>query len=386
MAVNGLTSIPQNVVLSTGNGQNYLTWDEVLGATGYTVQRSTTGLVGSFADLATTVAVNNYLDTTCVSGIQYWYQVASNNASGTSDFANIGTNELPLTITPCLPGQINLGYLRYMSKLRADKLFSEFLTVDEWNFNINQSMKRLYDLLITKFGDKYFLAPPLQIPTAQFTVSQGMAFVQLPEGSLYSKAPAFYKVAGVDVSVNPGNGQWFSLPRFNWIDRNRYSTLQLSGTVQSIYGLAYCEFGNNLWFIPQPQASLYVQLWYVPVVTEMLKDTDMMPFSISGWSELVIVDAAIKALVKEESYEQAGAMINERTELIARIQETAANRDVGQPNTVSNTRARVGDVNFGSFGGFGTSGFGGGFGWGGGISLELMAVISILATIIGMVL
>lgn len=364
MSINALTSIPQNVVLTTGNGQNYLSWTEVVGATGYTVNRSTTGLVASFTLLSTS-AVNNFLDTTCTPGIQYWYQVASNNSGGTSSFNSVGVNGLPLTITPCLSGQINLGYLRYQSKLKADKLYSQFLTDDEWNFNINQSAFRLYDLLITKFGDKYFLAPPIQIPTSLFTVSQGMAYVNIPDGALFSKAPALYKLAGVDVSVNPSNGQWFTLPKFNWIDRNRYSTLQLSGTVQSIYGLAYCDFGNKIYFIPQPQASLYVQLWYVPMMQQMLLDTDMLMFSISGWSELVMTDAAIKALVKEESYDQAAVLIGEREGLLERIETTAANRDVGQPNTVSNTRSRCGDQNFGSFGGFGTSGFGGGFGWGG---------------------
>lgn len=359
MSINALTSVPQNIVLTTGNGQNYLAWQQVLGTvTGYTVQRSTTGLIGSFTNLATP-AVNNYLDTGVTPGIQYWYQVASNNSGGTSNFNTIGTNGLPLTITPCLPGQINLGYLRYFSQLKADKLNSEFLTVDEWNFNINQSAFRLYDLLVTKFGDKYFLAPPLTFNT------NGTAVYPLPNGSNYSNAPALFKLAGVDAGINASNNQWFSLPKFNWIDRNRYATLQLAGTVQSIYGLAYCDFGNNLYLIPMPTSAQAIQLWYVPTMLQMLLDTDMLPFSISGWSELVIVDAAIKALIKEESFEQAGALIGERTELLERIETTAANRDVGQPGTVSNTRARVGDQNFGSFGGFGSSGFGGGFGWGG---------------------
>lgn len=359
MAINALSSIPQNLVLTTGNGQNYLIWNQVVGATGYTVQRSITGLVGSFSTIAGSVAVTNYLDTGVTPGIQYWYQVASNNLTGTSNFATEGTNGLPLTIVPCLPGQINLGYLRYMSKLRADKLNSPFLTDDEWNFNINQSSNRLYDLLITKFGDKYFLAPPLQFQT------NGTANYLLPDGALYSNAPALYKLAGVDVGINASNNEWFTLPKFNWIDRNRDSTLQLAGTVQSIYGLAYCDFGNTLFFIPLPTNAQEIQLWYIPVLTQMLQDTDMMPFSISGWSELVIVDAAIKALVKEESYDQAKALGEERDALIERIETTAANRDVGQPNTVSNTRARAGDQNFGSFGGFGSSGFGNGFGWGG---------------------
>jgi len=254
-----------------------------------------------------------------------------------------------------------------MSKLKADKLYSQFLTDDEWNFNINQSAKRLYDLLVQKYGEKYFFAPPLQVPTSQFnlTQAQGLAFAPLPDGNLYNGAPAFYKLSGVDVSINPGNGQWFPLPKFNWIDRYKYATLQLSGTTQSTYGLAYCDNGSNCWFIPQPQANLYVQFWYVPVVADLLKDTDMLSYSISGWSELVIVDAAIKALMKEESFDQAGALIGERSELIQRIETTAANRDVGQPNTVSNTRARVGDPNFGNFGNFGNGGFGSGS-WGGG--------------------
>lgn len=353
-----LSAIPSQIYITTGNGQVSLNWAQVSGATGYLVQRSLTGILGSFTDLATPT-INNYVDTSVLVGVQYWYQVASVSIAGTSGFNAIGTNNLPLTIVPCLPGQINLGYLRYQSKLRADKLQSQFLTDDEWNFNINQSANKLYDVLITKFGDKYFLAPPIQFNT------NGTAVYPLPNGALYSGAPALYKLAGVDVGINATNNEWFTLPKFNWIDRNRYSTLQLAGTVQSIYGLAYCDFGNNLYFIPLPTNAQTIQLWYIPILSQMLQDTDMMPFSISGWSELVIVDAGIKALIKEESFDQAQILIGERNDLMERIETTAANRDVGQPNTVSNTRARCGDQNFGSFGGFGSSGFGNGFGWGG---------------------
>src|SRR5258706_15793608 len=129
-----LSALPQQIVLTTGNGQNYLTWAEVAGATNYVVQRSLSGLLGSFSTISSPVN-NNYLDTAVTSGIQYWYQVSSVGSYGTSGFSSTGTNNLPLTITPCLPGQINLGYLRYESKLRADKLHSQFLTTDEWNFN-----------------------------------------------------------------------------------------------------------------------------------------------------------------------------------------------------------------------------------------------------------
>lgn len=357
MSVNALTSVPQNVVLTTGNGQNLLSWDQVIGATGYSIQRSLTGLANSYVDLATSLT-NNFVDTSVVAQTQYWYQVASTNVSGTSSFNPLGTNRLPLSITPCLPGQINLGFLRYHARVKADMLFSQFLTDDVWNFNINQSANKLYDLLVTKYGEKYFLAPFLVIP------SNGGSDYPFPDGALYSKAPALYKLYGLDVAVgSPANGQWFSLPNFNWSDRNKYSTLQLAGTVQSVYGLQYCNLGTSFHVIPMPNGGQTFRLQYVPILQQMLLDTDMMPFSISGWSELVIVDAAIKALIKEESYDQAEELKAERADLMDRIQESAANRDVGQPNTVSNTRANIGDPNFGTIlGGWGSGG-GGGSGW-----------------------
>ncbi len=347
-----IAAIPYLPVLQTGNGQNLLTWTIVSGATSYGVQRSTDGV--SWTTVGTP-AGNSYTDVAVSIGTNYFYQVASITSGGTSAYAP----SFPPSITPCLPGQINLGYLRYMAQLKADKLHSEYLTKDEWNFNINQSATELYDILITKFGDQYFLASPVQFNT------NGTATYPLPDGALYTKAPALYKLAGVDVGINASNNQWFTLPRFNWIDRNRYATLQLSGTVNSIWGLAYCPFGNTLYFIPSPQSAQVIQLWYVPMLAQMLVDTDMMPFSISGWSEYVIVDAAMKAMQKEESTEKWSSLMQSKTALLERIETTAANRDVGQSNTVSNTRARCGDQNFGSFGGFGTSGFGGGFGWGG---------------------
>ena len=360
-----ISAIPQNIVCNTGNAQVYLLWQQVAGATSYIVQRSTSGILGTYSNVGTPT-VNNYLDTTVIAGTQYWYQIASVSAGGTSGYNGTGTNNLPLQAVPCLPGQINLGYLRYQSRLAADKLLSQFLTDDEWNFNINQSATRLYDLLVRKYGEKYFLAPPLVITSTSVVLTQGsLAFFPNPNGSLYNNAPSLYKLAGVDASsgtaTNANQNSWFTLPLFNWIDRDRYNTLQLAGSVTSLFGLAYCPNGNNIYLIPYPTNAQSLQIWYVPMLTQMLKDTDMMPFSISGWSQLVIVDAAIKALIKEESFDQAQKLIDERTMLINDIEQTAPNRDVGQPNTVSNTRSNSGDPNFGSSFGFG---FGSGFGWG----------------------
>ncbi len=345
MAIPG---IPFNIVLQTGNAQNFLSWPIVAGATTYTVQRSVDGVTFSTVG---SPAVNGYLDASVSPGTAYYYQIASTNSSGTSGFAA----SYPTNIVPCSPGQINLGYLRYLSQLRADKLNSDFLTIDEWNSNINQSAFELYDILVTKFGDDYFLANPVTFSTT------GAKNYPLPDGVTTiggSVPPALYKLIGVDCGVAVGNNAWVTLPRYNWIDRNRFIYPQLQANALGVFNLSYRQMGNELYFIPNPSAGQYIQLWYVPQMTQLLQDTDMLPFSISGWSELVIVDAAIKALIKEESFDQANVLAARKSELLLRIETTAANRDVGQPNTISDTRGNTGFYDGGGFGGNG-SGMGG---------------------------
>lgn len=344
--------IPTSVVLQTGNAKSLVTWDNIPGATSYAIQRSTNGV--TFSGLGTST-VNSYTDSAVTVGLTYFYQIASVNADGTSAYSAC----YPASITPCLPGQINLGYLRYMSQLRADKLNSQYLTTDEWNFNINQSANELYDILVDKYGEDYFFAPPLHVSLT------GAVSYDIPDGSNYSGAPALYKLNGIDSNVSGGatgpNAGWVPLSRSNWSDRDRYTTWPgQAGALNNIYQMSYRQMGNQLYLFPANQ-NMLIQIWYVPILTQMLQDFDMLPFSISGWSEFVIVDAAMKAMIKEESLEKWNALAAMKAGLIERIETTAANRDVGQPNTVSNVRATMGDPGFSSWGnGFGGGGFGGG--------------------------
>lgn len=346
-----IAGIPSNIILQTGNGKNLISWDLVVGATSYSIQRGVDGL--TFTTIGASLSIT-YVDSSVSVGTNYYYQVASVNSDGTSSYAA----SYPTAITPCLPGQINLGYLRYMAQLAADKLNSEYLTTDEWNFNINQSANMLYDLLVDKYGEDYFFAPPLLIPLV------GAQSYPIPDGSLYSAAPALYKLNGIDANVSGAalgpNAGWIPLARSNWSDRDRYTTWPgQAGVLNNIYQMFYRQMGNQLFLFPM-NTNMLIQVWYVPILTQMLQDTDMLPFSISGWSELVIVDAAMKAMRKEESLEKWNALQADRSMLIERIEVTASNRDVGQPNTISNVRATMGDPGFSSWGsGFGGGGFGG---------------------------
>jgi len=57
----------------------------------------------------------------------------------------------------------------------------------------------------------------------------------------------------------------------------------------------------------------------------------------NGWSEYVIIDAAIKCLVKEESDVQV--LIMEKQQVLARIEAMASNRDAGDPERVTDVHA-----------------------------------------------
>ena len=335
-----LSANPINVVLQTGNGQNLLTWNNVTGALAYLINRSNDGVSWESYDTATT---NLYVDTAVVLGTQYFYQVASNSSAGNSGY----TNCVPASIVPCAPGQVNLGYLRYQAKLRADMLKSNFVTQDEWNIMINQSAFELYDILVAKFGEDYFLAPLLLIQ------SSGKQFTPLPDGTNYPvtnglpdplgvPSPACYKVYGMDLNsygaqLNNPQG-WRSMSRMNISDRNKYNFL-LGAASNNVSG-QYCQFqyremGTNLEILPI-NTGQWFRLWYVPINPQLLQDTDMLPFSYSGWHEYIVVDAASKALAKQQFFDQAQDLLEKKAMLLERIETTAANRDVGQPNTSTN--------------------------------------------------
>lgn len=321
-----IAGIPQNFYLQQGNGSAFLNWSLVAGATSYSVNRSTDGTTFSVVGSPST---NYYLDSTVTVGTNYYYQVASVNASGTSAYS------AAQSIVPTNTADVSLGQLRLMSQQRADRVNSNFVTLPEWNSYINQSYFELYDLLVDTYED-YYVTGPTSLTTT------GSNLIALPTN--------FYKLMGVDGS--PGSTNAFvTLKKFNFIARNRYIYPQLPNTLLGVFNPQYRLVGNNLMLIPTPQAGQTVQIWYIPKLTQLLQDTDILT-GISGWSEYVICDAAIKALQKEES--DVSVLMAQKMALIKRIEESAMNRDAGQPDTISDTRSF--SDRWGGYGGLGWDG------------------------------
>lgn len=316
-----IPSAPTNVLLQTGNMSNFVSWDITATATSYSVQRSTDGV--NFTTLASPVP-NSYLDSAVTLQIQYYYQVAATNISGTSAY----TPTSPTSVVPTLPGQASLGEIRLRAQQRADRVNSNFVTTTEWNDYINKSYYELYDLLITIFED-YYVAPRLLFTTT------GAQLYAIPNGQNNGAAPALYKLFGVDCGLSNNINAFASLKKFPFIQRNRYVYPQLNSTLFGIFDLQYRLIGNNIMFIPTPSAGQSIGLWYFPRLTTLLADTDVMD-GISGWDEYVIVDAARKALAKEES--DTSVLDNEKIMLIKRINDSASDRDAGMSECIAESR------------------------------------------------
>jgi hypothetical protein len=237
--------------------------------------------------------------------------------------------------------------LRTAIRQRADMQNSTFVSDIELNSYINQSAFELYDLLTTVY-EMYYAAPPLQFQ------SDGVSRqYPLPDGVLYNGAPAFYKLLGVDLGLTQSFNANITLRRFEFIERNRFIFPQLASSFLGVFNVAYDIVGNTIMFIPTPQAGQFFTLWYQPVFQTLVNDSDLLN-GISGWTEYIICDGAIKCANKEET--DATLLMAQKMALKQRIEESSINRDIGQPQTISDTRSqsgRFGGRGYGWDGGFG---------------------------------
>lgn len=308
--------IPTGFLVQQGNAQVLLNWDFMAGATTYPIYRSTDGI--SYSLLASP-SVNYYLDTTVTAGTLYYYKIQSDNGTQSS-FTNAQS------IVPVKTGIMTLGQIRLLAQQKADRVNSNFVGTAEWNTYINQSAFELYDLLTTLFEDYYVTAPvTFQVDgtTSQY--------------ALTTICPNFFKLNGVDLGLSTNTNAWVTLRKFDFISRNRYVYPQITSSFLGVFNLRYRLVGSTLMFIPTPSANQYIRVWYTPRMPSLLQDTDQLD-GINGWDEYVAVDAAIKALTKEES--DTAALMAQKQMLIDRINSSGMNRDIGQPDTISDTRSQ----------------------------------------------
>ena len=212
---------------------------------------------------------------------------------------------------------------------RADMVGSAFVSDAEIIDYVNVGMAEIHDLLVDKYEDYY--------------VDSDTTYT-LPGSNPGTLPATFYKALGVDLDAG---GVSYRMRRYTFQERNMYNSPSV--VAARISDTRYSVQGNQIKFIPDPTTSGTATLHYVPEAqrfstseSEYMDKTvvNKAPAIANGYEEYVVVDAAIKCLMKEESDIQTHMIYKEQ--LRKRLESAAGNRDAGE-------HSRISDVNTGVY-------------------------------------
>jgi hypothetical protein len=207
-----------------------------------------------------------------------------------------------------------------------------FITDPELTDYINGSIADWYDMVrLSTFGGQYYRN------TFPITTVGGVSAYALPSNMA--------SVISVDASL--GSTQPISCIRYQEEQRNWFKLLTLFGWFvnQAVW---YQLQGANINFAPVPQSAFAVVINYVPTAPILSQPTDQLD-SINGWDEWIVLDAAIKCLVKDGQGDMIPSLTGMRETQAARIRAAAPQRDMNQSEGVHETGRWSGYDEDGSF-------------------------------------
>lgn len=193
---------------------------------------------------------------------------------------------------------------------------SNYISDSEWNGLINQSYSELYDLLIAALPDYYY-------SSSTEVIASGASSIALPSD--------FYKLRGLDFRIS--SDDHITLYKYNFERRNLKNRSIIRGAPYREYRI----MGSNILIEPSDRAPGTYVLHYVPAYTTLASDTDTLD-GINGWEEYVIIDAAMKARIKEES--PIRDLQYQKDQMMARIKTLGAERDYANPETITDVEDR----------------------------------------------
>ncbi len=209
---------------------------------------------------------------------------------------------------------ITLANLRLRVREQVDMVGSSFITdaensLDSW---INEGLNRLHNRLVEAYGEEYCAN------TANYTFTSGTTQYDVPD--------YFLKLYGIDMTIN---GRVRSLKKFNRSERNVYRNLTVGNTVPK-----YSLRGSRIVIHPEvPNGTLFT-VHYAPRA-KLLSNSNTSTNIPGGWEAFIVLYAAIRALIKEESdpRQLQGELRRLETELDA-LQEQ---RDLATTHTAVDT-------------------------------------------------
>lgn len=207
---------------------------------------------------------------------------------------------------------VTLGTLRDRVRKAADIENNDSLCSDaEINDYINKSAAELHGMLVTLYED-------YKTTYTSVTIASGNSLT-LPADFLKLRRVEWYSGGGVL--------GYIPLIRTSISEMHRFNALLPSWNATR----AYVMLSGSLFILPESNATGTYRIWYAQKWSDMAADGSTMD-DTQGWDEYVVLDAAIKCLLKEES--DVSDLMARKMLLKDRIEGEAANRDAGQPRHV----------------------------------------------------
>jgi hypothetical protein len=209
---------------------------------------------------------------------------------------------------------------------------SALYSTTELNDNINEGLAKLYDLIISRQDQPYYLS------SITFNTSTNSDTYIIGAGQAINISD-FYKGKGIDISF--GQQIVISARPFMWSERNRFKWYPGWIYSQPVFyhfiGKASGSVANSgndaLKLIPTPSGQFNCTLWYYPVLAPLVSGSDTFD-GINGFEEYAVLDAAIKLLTKQERFDHAQLLMSERQAQEMRIEAMLSDHDAENPMRV----------------------------------------------------
>lgn len=226
---------------------------------------------------------------------------------------------------------VTLLDLKDRAREAADMENSTFISDSELTKYINQSLQKLYDLLISAYGqERYYNEEIISLTT---------------NTDKYDLPDDFYSLIGVDLILSPNpdyKSNAITLEPYMFQERNRYvnsylTADQVDGTIRMRYRLK----GDVIHLIPQPSGFNSLRLHYIPVMEKLASDSDEFD-GVNGWEEYAILDTAIKMMRKEEG--DTSDLRADRADIENKLISMASDRDAGMPQRITDVARQSWDT------------------------------------------
>lgn len=207
-----------------------------------------------------------------------------------------------------------LASLRSQTRQRADIENDDHIGSDELDLYINQSLTYLTDVVVRSNED--------------YMVSV-RDYALVASSSSYAQPTDFYKPLRLD--LDDGNGMRMIRP----FQRDDKPALDRSSAYSPWFDTCYRMQGSSIVLSPPPTTGGTLRLTYVPTLATLTGSNDVFD-GVNGWEELVVVDAAIKCVQKQDR--DVSVLFSQRTLLENRVKTMVAGR-------VTNEAPRILDRN-----------------------------------------